>query len=61
MSDSSESTARYAVFDAENRIQRHRLYAVDSDWVKISVLYKGQNEEREARAQRFMNRVTPVQ
>jgi len=58
---SSESTARYALFDAENRIQRHRLYAVDSGWVKISVLYKGQNEEREARAQRFMNRVTPVQ
>lgn len=58
---STESTARYALYDAENRIQRHRLYAVDSGWVKISVLYKGQNEEREARAQRFMNRVTPLQ
>ncbi|HET8903587.1 MAG TPA: hypothetical protein VFN16_06295 [Saccharospirillum sp.] len=58
---SSESTARYALYDAENRIQRHRLYAVGSDWVKISVLYKGQNEEREARAQRFMNRVTRTQ
>ncbi|MEX1214067.1 hypothetical protein [Saccharospirillum sp.] len=58
---SSESAARYALYDAENRIQRHRLYAVDSSWIKISVLYKGQNEEREARAQRFMNRVTRVQ
>lgn len=58
---SSESTARYALYDAENRIQRHRLYAVDAGWVKISVLYKGQNEEREARAQRFLNRVTRAQ
>lgn len=58
---SSASTARYALFDAENRIQRHRLYAVDSAWVKVSVLYKDRDEEREARAQRFMNRVTPLQ
>jgi hypothetical protein len=53
----SESLARYALYDAENRIQRHRLYAVGDQWIKVSVLYKDQNEEREARAQRFMNRV----
>ncbi|WP_028670781.1 hypothetical protein [Saccharospirillum impatiens] len=58
---SSGLTARYALYDAENRIQRHRLYATDAGWVKISVLYKGQNEEREARAQRFINRVTRLQ
>jgi hypothetical protein len=53
----SESLAQYALYDAENRIQRHRVYTVGDQWVKVSVLYKDQNEEREARAQRFMNRV----
>jgi hypothetical protein len=52
----SESLAQYALYDAENRIQRHRVYTVGDQWVKVSVLYKDQNEEREARAQRFMNR-----
>jgi len=54
----SASLARYALYDAENRIQRHRIYAVDSEWIKVSVLYKDQNDEREARAQRFLNRLT---
>ena len=47
--------ARYALYDAENRIQRHRLYSLGERWVKTSVLYKAQNEEREQRALVFLN------
>lgn len=51
------SLAQYALIDAENRIQRHRLYQRGERWLKVSVLYKASNEEREARAQRFLNSV----
>lgn len=53
--------ARYALYDAENRIQRHRLYALDDRWLKTSVLYKAQNDEREQRAQVFLNSVVANQ
>lgn len=49
--------ARYALIDVENRIQRHRLYQRGERWLKVSVLYKADNEEREARAQVFLNSV----
>ncbi|PTY37740.1 hypothetical protein BGP77_14755 [Saccharospirillum sp. MSK14-1] len=51
------SLAQYALIDAENRIQRHRLYQRGERWLKVSVLYKANNEEREARAQVFLNSV----
>ncbi|WP_108124287.1 hypothetical protein [Saccharospirillum mangrovi] len=49
--------ARYALIDAENRIQRHRLYQRGERWFKVSVLYKANNDERENRAQVFLNSV----
>ena len=51
------SLARYALIDVENRIQRHRLYQRGEHWLKVSVLYKANNEDREARAQVFLNSV----
>ncbi|MFG1495599.1 hypothetical protein ABMA57_03120 [Saccharospirillum sp. HFRX-1] len=51
------SLARYALIDVENRIQRHRLYQRGERWLKVSVLYKADNEDREARAQLFLNSV----
>ncbi|GGX76311.1 hypothetical protein [Saccharospirillum salsuginis] len=53
--------ARYALIDAENRIQRHRVYDLGERWLKTSVLYKAQNEEREQRAQVFLNSVLLIQ
>lgn len=49
--------AAYALFDAENRIQRHRLYRVDGHWLKASVLYKMNSEQREERAHYFLDSV----
>lgn len=49
--------ARYALIDAENRIQRHRVYDLGERWLKTSVLYKAHSEEREQRAQVFLNSV----
>lgn len=51
----SGNLARYALIDAENRIQRHRLYQRGDRWLKVSVLYKANNDQREARAQWFLN------
>lgn len=53
----SGSSARYALIDVENRIQRHRLYQRGARWLKVSVLYKADNEDRETRAQVFLNSV----
>jgi hypothetical protein len=53
----TENTARYSFFDAENRIQAHRVYLSDNQWVKISVLYKPSMESRKLRANYFLDNI----
>lgn len=48
-----ENTASYAFFDAESRIQEHRWYLLDEQWIKVSVLYKPSMESRVQRAKDF--------
>lgn len=50
--------AYYALFDAESRIQEHRVFAIEGQWVKVSVLYKPSLESRVERAKAFLNSVT---
>lgn len=52
-----QGEATYALFDAANRVQRHRLFRLDGHWLKVSVLHKAQNDTHEARAQHFLNSV----
>ena len=47
--------ARYALFDAENRVQVHRVFQHEGQWIKVSVLYKPSMESRVERAADFMN------
>ena len=47
--------ARYALFDAESRVQEHRVFQRDGQWIKVSVLYKPSMESRVKRAADFMN------
>lgn len=54
-----DSAARYAWFDAESRVQQHRWYKIDDQWVKISVLYKPSMESRVERAAYFLSHATP--
>lgn len=49
--------ARYALFDAEGRVQEHRVFQVEDQWVKVSVLYKPSLDSRVRRAQRFISTV----
>ena len=49
----SEGLAEYAFFDAEARIQAHRWYRLESQWIKISVLYKPSLASRARRATEF--------
>ncbi len=49
-----EDWASYAFFDAESRIQRHRWYLIDQQWIKVSVLYKPSMESRVKRANDFL-------
>ncbi|WP_320823050.1 hypothetical protein [Reinekea sp.] len=49
----SEGQAQYAFFDAESRIQVHRWYRIESQWIKISVLYKPSMASRVTRATAF--------
>jgi hypothetical protein len=53
----TENTASYAFFDAENRIQEHRIYLKNNEWVKVSMLYKPSMETRVARAALFLNQI----
>ena len=47
--------ASYAFFDAENRIQRHRWFLQNGQWIKVSVLYSPSMESRVERANAFLN------
>ena len=49
----SDGQAEYAFFDAESRIQAHRWYRLESQWIKISVLYKPSLASRVRRAAEF--------
>ncbi|WP_196158840.1 hypothetical protein [Reinekea sp. G2M2-21] len=49
-----EDYASYSFFDAENRIQSHRVFLRDGQWVKVSVLYKPSMESRVERAHVFL-------
>lgn len=53
-----ETFASYAFFDAESRVQRHRWYLLDEQWVKVSVLYKPSSDARTDRANAFLNSIT---
>ncbi len=49
-----EDYASYSFFDAENRIQSHRVFLRDNQWIKVSVLYKPSMETRVERAHDFL-------
>lgn len=48
------TTASYAFFDAESRVQAHRWYLSDNQWIKVSVLYKPSSDTRKERAEVFL-------
>lgn len=51
------SVAEYAWYDAEGRIQRHVVYHVSGQWVKVSALYKPSLPERVDRATAFFDQL----
>lgn len=53
----TEYQAEYAWYDAEGRIQRHVVFRVDDQWVKVSALYKPSLPERVDRAAAFFDRL----
>lgn len=52
-----ETSASYAFFDADARIQRHQWYLIEDQWVKVSVLYKPSMESRVKRAEDFLGSI----
>lgn len=52
-----ENFASYAYFDAESRVQEHRIYLRDGQWTKVSVLYKPSMDSRVERAADFLANV----
>ncbi|MHA7879707.1 MAG: hypothetical protein ACX931_07940 [Saccharospirillum sp.] len=48
----------YRLFDVENRIQRHQLFALDGHWIKVSALYRLNNDAHERRAAAFFDSLT---
>lgn len=51
------NVAHYALFDAESRIQEHKIYLQDGVWTKISVLFKPSLDSRVQRAAAFFETV----
>ena len=49
-----ENSASYALFDAESRVQEHKVFQRDGQWIKVSVLYKPSMDSRVQRAADFM-------
>lgn len=47
----------YSFFDAESRVQSHRWYLHEGNWIKVSILYKPSNKERVKRAAEFFAHV----
>lgn len=50
-----EGHYRYSLEDVENRIQHHRLFELDGHWVKVSALYRAENDGHTSRAAVFFD------
>lgn len=53
-----EGQYRYSLEDRENRLQHHRLFELDGHWVKVSALYRSQNDQHASRAAVFFDSIT---
>ncbi|MBU2864457.1 hypothetical protein KO489_11435 [Reinekea forsetii] len=53
----TEQSASYTLYDAENRTQEHRIFVDGDQWVKISMMYKPSMETRVDRAKIFLDRI----